>query len=226
MNRKKIIVSLVIMYALATTNVLACQHFIKSQETDSSKKVTVIKQILVNNNQKINRNVILNNISQNSDPDLIINSNVEYYVESDSSLINLKLNKESESVEFKLMNNAYVKIAKQGSMVFNNETKLHLMPNSILEVSDSAVLHIKNFSSIQLDSSARLIVRGTGKIILEKNSELDYHPYSTIILQRKASSIHLNNGSKIILQNGLNLVYIGDGSVFIDGVEYYAIYGK
>jgi|GEM_PF-2980832 len=226
MNRNKFILSAVLVYLLASANVLGSNHFVKTDKADTSKKVNIIKQILVKNNQKNNRNVVLNNISQNSDPDLIISPFIEYQMESDSSLKKMNVTSEAKMVEFKITPNAYLKVSKHGIMVFNNETNLHLMTNSTYEISDSSILYIRNSSAIQIDSGAKLIVRGTGKIICEDNSWIKIHPYATIILQRKESTIKLFNGSKIITHGGLNVAYLGEGSVYIDDKEYYSIYGK
>lgn len=226
MNRIKTILFALLVILFASTNVFACQHLIKINKSDTSKKVNFIKQILVKNNQKNNRNVVLNNISQNSDPDFIISPFVEYQMETDSTLRKMNIPKEAKMVEFKITPYAYLKVSKHGKMVFSNETNLHLMTNSTYEISDSSILYIRNSSAIQIDSGAKLIVRGTGKIICEDNSWIKVHPYATIILQRKESAIRLLNGSKIITHEGLNVAYVGEGSVYIDDKEYYSIYGK
>ncbi len=226
MNRINSFLFAILVCVFSSINVYACQKLINNDKADSSKKVNLINQIHVKNNQKNNRNVVLNNISQNSDPDFIISPFVEYQMETDSTLRKMNIPNESKMVEFKVNQYAYLKIAKHGKMIFSNETNLHLMTNSTYEISDSSILYIRNSSAIQIDSGAKLIVRGTGKIICEDNSWIKLHPYATIILQRKESAIRLFNGSKIITREGLNVAYLGEGSVYIDDKEYYSIYSK
>lgn len=226
MNRIKSTLFALLVSLVASTNVNANHYFIRINKADTSKKVNFIKQILVKNNQRNNRDVVLNNISQNSDPDFIISPFVEYQMETDSTSRKTNIPQDAKMVEFKITPFAYLKVSKHGKMVFSNETNLHLMTNSTYEISDSSILYIRNSSAIQIDSGAKLIVRGTGKIICEDNSWIKIHPYATIILQRKESTIKLFNGSKIITREGLNVAYLGEGSVYIDDKEYYSIYGK
>lgn len=193
---------------------------------DSLKKAKVVSQIYIKSNQFIKRTVILNNVSRDASPDLVISPFVVYEVNTDSTLNKKISTPETKSVEFKVTPNAYLKVSKDGKMVFKNGTNLHLMTNSTFEISDSAVLYVRNNSAITIDSGARLIVRGSGKIVCEDNSRIEINPYANIILQRKESTINLDNGSKFITHKGLNVAYVGEGRIYIDKREYYSIYGK
>ncbi len=226
MNRNKSFLVATLICLISSVNTFGLNHSSVFSRVDSIKKINIIKQIFVKRSLKNDMNVVLNNISQNSDPDLIINPFVEFLMESDSTLSKLNIPKDVKITEFKVTPTAYLKVSKHGRMVFNNGTRLHLMTNSIYEISDSSILYIRNSSNIQIDSGAKLIVRGTGKIICEDNSWIKVHPYATILLQRKESTIKLINGSKIITHQGLNVAYLGEGSIFIDDREYYSIYGK
>jgi|694.fasta_scaffold10791_11 hypothetical protein len=194
--------------------------------TDSSKKVIVIKQSLIKSNQFVNKSILLTNITSDNKPDLVIFPFVTYEVHNDEILDQMNVLNEAKRVEFKVTPNAYMVVSKNGKMIFDNKTNLHLMPGATFEISDSATLYIRNNSQFRIDSGARLIVRGTGKIICENNSSISVSPYSNIILQTPKSSIHVNAGSTIYSELGLNIAYRGEGFVFLDNMEYYSIYGN
>lgn len=196
--------------------VIAIGKFNKSN-SDSPTKSIPIKQIIVKNNQRINRNVFLGNISLDQNPDLIISSNISYEVTQDN---------ETNAVEFLVTPRAYLKISKHGKMIFNNSTRLHLTANSTLEISDSSILEINNKSQLIIDSGAVLIIRGTGNILCTDSSIININPFSNLILQHKNSRINMINGSVFITRENFIVTYQGEGKVFIDKKEYYSNYGK
>ena len=206
--------------------VIACQCTVFAGVADTSKKVNVIKQSLIKSNQFVNKSILLTNISSDNKPDLVIFPFVTYEVHNDVILDQLNVLNEAKRVEFKLTPNAYMVVSKNGKMIFDNNTNLHLMPGATFEISDSATLYIRNNSQFRIDSGARLIIRGTGKIICENNSNISVSPYSNIILQTPKSSIHVNAGSSIYSELGLNIAYRGEGFIFLDNKEYYSIYGN
>jgi len=211
---------------LLYSNTIASALKIELNKEDSIKRAKIISQIYVKKNQTVKQNVILNNISRDVKPDLVISPFVVYEVNTDSTLNKMNISPESKAVEFKVTPYAYLKVSENGKMVFKNYTNLHLLTNATFEVSDSSILYIRNNSALIIDSGARLIVRGCGKIICEDNSRIEINPYANIILQRKESSINLNYGSKLLTKKGLNVAYVGEGSIYIDKREYYSIYGK
>lgn len=188
---------------------------------DTSKTSNVLRQTLIKSNLLVSKNSELSNISKDQRPDLVVFPFVTFKVQNDTALDSKNIIKESKGVEFKLTSNAYMVVSKNGKMIFNNKSILHLLAGSILEVSDSAVLYISNESQCLIDSGARLVVRGTGKIICENNSSISVSPYSNIILQTKKSNINVNAGSEIITKKGLNVAYLGEGLIFINNKEYY-----
>lgn len=203
--------------------VVSIGNFDKSK-SDTPKKEIHIKQIVVRNNQFINRNVYLANISNDYNPDLIIMPLVKYEVTQDSFLNKFNLTKESKTVEFKVTSGAYIKVNKLGNMIFSNGTKLHLATNATLEISDSAILSISNKSILQLDSGAILIIRGTGVLNCKDSSKIIIHPFSNIILQHQKSSIQINSGSEINTKENYLVSYEGEGKIFINKMDYYKIY--
>ncbi len=205
--------------------VIACQCTVFAGVADTSKKVNVIKQSLIKSNQFVNKNILLTNISSDNKPDLVILPFVTYEVHNDEILDQMNILNEAKRVEFKLTPNAYLVVSKNGKMIFDNKTNLHIMPGATFEISDSAILYIRNTSQCRIDSGARLIVRGTGKIICENNSSISVSPFSNIILQTKDSKIFVNAGSTIYSELGLNIAYRGEGYIFLDNMEYYSIYG-
>lgn len=205
--------------------VIACQCTVFAGVADTSKKVNVIKQSLIKSNQFVNKNILLTNISSDNKPDLVILPFVTYEVHNDEILDQMNVLNEAKRVEFKLTPNAYLVVSKNGKMIFDNKTNLHIMPGATFEISDSAILYIRNTSQCRIDSGARLIVRGTGKIICENNSSISVSPFSNIILQTKDSKIFVNAGSTIYSELGLNIAYRGEGYIFLDNMEYYSIYG-
>lgn len=205
--------------------VIACQCTVFAGVVDTSKKVNVIKQSLIKSNQFVNKNILLTNISSDNKPDLVILPFVTYEVHNDEILDQMNILNEAKRVEFKLTPNAYLVVSKNGKMIFDNKTNLHIMPGATFEISDSAILYIRNTSQCRIDSGARLIVRGTGKIICENNSSISVSPFSNIILQTKDSKIFVNAGSTIYSELGLNIAYRGEGYIFLDNMEYYSIYG-
>lgn len=205
---------------------LIAQLVVFAKGVDTVKKVNVIKQTLVKSDQLVKKNTVLANISKDRNPDLVISPFITYEVRSDEDLQKMDVLHQLKNVEFKVTPNAYMVVSKNGKMIFDNNTNLHLMPGATFEISDSATLYIRNNSQFRIDSGARLIIRGTGKIICENNSNISVSPYSNIILQTPKSSIHVNAGSSIYSELGLNIAYRGEGFIFLDNKEYYSIYGN
>lgn len=205
---------------------LTSQTDVFAAGVDTIKKVNVIRQTLVKTDQQVSKNTVLVNITKDRNPDLVISPFVTYEVRTDDELLKMNILQESKGVEFKITPNAYMVVSKNGKMVFDNKTNLHLMPGATFEVADSATLYIRNYSQCRIDSGARLIVRGSGKIICENNSTISVSPYSNIILQSKKSTINVNAGSAIFSELGLNIAYRGEGYIFLDNLEYYSIYGE
>ncbi len=188
----------------------------ENTRVDSAKLAKSSKQIVIRNNQVINRSIYLANTSNDHNPDLIISAFVIYEVTQDTDILKYPITREAKKVEFNVTPMAFLKINKFGTMTIENHAQLHLLPCATLEISDSALIYLSNGSNLVIDSGAVLIIKGEGELQLSNESKIYLSPYSNLILQHKNSTIMVGKGCEIITEKEFKVSYIGTGKIYTE----------
>lgn len=150
--------------------------------------------------------ITLPNITNNNNPDLIINSGKTLTINKSGTVNTTTKGPNSEYPDFikptvfTCKSNSYLKMEPYSTIIVDENSTINMEGGSIIEVNDGAVLLLKNGSKLNITESSRLIVNGTGQLIIEAGAALVYHPNAIIDLRHPASHIELKQNGKIELQ--------------------------
>ncbi len=162
-------------------------------------------------------NIHLPNITNNSLPDLIVNSNKCLTLNKSGTpnrhtLLNGKF---VNPTEFYLNDSSYMILEANSKMIIEDDSKLILETGSKLEIGDGAILYIKSNAHLKLNK-AEVIVNGSGKIIVECNGSLAMENGSSVTLTDANSKILFMSGHLVhpSTQYAIYMSNTGDGSMF------------
>lgn len=219
-----IIIANCIIFMNASNQVKASGFTTEDTVKHAKVRVEVSTQKMVKIDQIHDHTFIINDLTKNYLPDFVIMPYVECRIQNDKSIQENYDVYPEYKVNFVVSENAYVKLESNSRFIFDEHTVLHIKKRGILELSDSSLLLFTSKGQLLLDSGARLFIRDSGKIILDNKSELNVNLFSYIVLKNRESAIYIINGSRISNYKDYLVEYNGDGSIYIDNVNYRNLY--
>ncbi|MFZ4724266.1 MAG: hypothetical protein ACOYMD_02365 [Paludibacter sp.] len=160
---------------------------ILSQDANGNIKVKIsYNDVTINSNIRWTGNIILPNITNSTEPDLIISANQTLTINKSGTPNRHVKNTFNEFVnptEFTCAQNSLFKMLSSSNTIVENLSTFTLETGSTLEINDVSVLTIQNGSTLQIKSGANLNILGSGKIVVKSGGYICVESGATINLQ-------------------------------------------
>lgn len=162
-------------------------------------------------------NVALNNITNNTNPDLILNSGYKITINK-SGTPNRTTKVDNDFINytnFRCESGSYFKIEPNSKVLLDENSTFTLQSGSTLEIEDGAEFVVMNDSKLVVETGASVVVKGRGGITFKCNGKLCASSGASINLQNTLSSIHFigTGGLSSGCLSSLSSVLCGSGSV-------------
>lgn len=171
----------------------------------------------VNNNVRWTGNIALNNITNNSNADLILKEGKQItFNRSGTANRETKIdNKFINYTNFRCESGSYFKMEPNSKVILDENSTFTLQNGSTLEIEDGAEFVVMNNSKLAVETGANIIVKGRGGITFKCNGQLCANTGASINLQDVSSSIHFvgTGGLSPGCLSSLSGVLTGSGSV-------------
>lgn len=179
-------------------------------------------------------NIYLKNLTQNSEPDLILENGNELIIDRsytpnsdvfETTIPTIRANPGETTLRkvknyafntrFRMETGSYAIMKPLSKIKLLDESNFILRENATLEIQSGAVLSVNSGSKLELLNSSKIIVKDGGRIVIDYQSSLEYRGKCNIILEGDNSIIEFKEGSKLAifstLQNPSTFEFSGNG---------------
>lgn len=178
---------------------------------------------LRNNKRWAAGGIDLNNISQNTNPDLIVKNGVVLTINksgtknrsTQGAYLNEPVNDLIKPTVFTCKTNSFLKLESNSTIQVYEGSTIKMEPNSKLEIENGAKLIISDNSKLDIASNAQIIVHPGGKIIIDDGSSLVFNPNVNITLHNN-SFIEVAEFGMIEIAENATFTWSGKGYLKIN----------
>jgi M6 family metalloprotease-like protein len=172
---------------------------VESQDANGNVKVKVLyNDVTINSNLRWTGNIMLPDITTNSDPDLILATNYTLTINKSGTPNRHTKNSFNDLVNptiFTCAPNSFLKMQNSSNIIVDNLSTFTIGTGSTLEINDGAIFTVENGSTLQVKSGATLNVIGTGKIVVKSGGYICVESGASINLKDYRSLIVLEEGA-------------------------------
>ncbi|HBX50147.1 MAG TPA: hypothetical protein DEH02_03655, partial [Bacteroidales bacterium] len=182
------------------------------QYSDGRIKIKVrFNDIDVTQNLRWCGKIELNDITENTNPDIIITTNKTLTIDKSGTPNRHTLYNDQfiNPTIFSCLNNSYFKMNNTSFVNVDNGSTLSLKSGSKYEVNSGAILRIRSGSTLVIEQGSQLLINDGGQVIIEGTGKLDYQG-GTITL----------NGSNAKLEIAGNLTIAANKTFTFSGSGY------
>lgn len=162
-------------------------------------------------------NIALTNITNNSNPDLILNSGYNITINKSGTPNRTTMidNEFINYTNFKCETGAYFQMQANSKVLLDEKSTFTLQSGSTLEINNDAQFVVANDSKLVVQSGATIIIKGGGALIIKCDGELCVNSGATFNLQDFSSCIHFIGTGTLSTDclSSLTSVITGNGSV-------------
>lgn len=144
-------------------------------------------------------NIALNNITSNSNPDLVLHSGHQILINK-SGTPNRTTRIDSDFInytKFKCEDGGYFLMQPDSRVILDESSAFTIESGSVLEVGDNSEFRVSLGGTLQVRNGAELRVTGTGRVDVENGANICVENGATINLQDALSAINLRPGYSI-----------------------------
>lgn len=171
----------------------------------------------VQNNVRWTGNIALNNITGNSNPDLIVTTGHQILINK-SGTPNRTTKIDNEFINytnFKCETGAYFQMQANSKVILDEKSTFTLQSGSTLEINNDAQFVVMNGSKLVVESGATVIIKGDGALTVKCAGELCVNSGAILNLQDFSSCIHFIGTGNLSTSclSSLTSVITGNGSI-------------
>ena len=170
-----------------------------SQEANGNIKVKIVyNDVTINSDIRWTGNIVLPDITNSTDPDLIVSSNQTLTINKSGTPnchIKNTFNDFVNPTVFTSAQNSLFKMQSFSNTIDDNLSTFILVIGSTLDINAGAVFTVQNGSTLQIKSGANLNLFGSGKIVVKSGGYICVESGASINLQDYNSLIVLEEGA-------------------------------